>query len=145
MIAHHASPITSQPTPQPGVIDRPQRASSDWRAKAVAVYADTTGAARMRLRRRLAERLLALTGCVAPEEAIAADATGRSASTIVDETHFLLRGEELVIVRPCAYCDTGRFVSEPLDRQQDLGYALAVWAPYHRDCEPADPPDDVSW
>jgi hypothetical protein len=101
--------------------------------------------ARLRLRRCLAERLLALTRQVVPAEAIAVDAAGRSAAAVVDDVRFLLRRDDLVIVRPCAYCETGRFVSEPLDGQADLGDALAVWAPYHHDCEPADPPDDVSW
>jgi hypothetical protein len=118
---------------------------SDWRVKAVGIYTDTADMARLRLRRRLAERLLTLTGCAASEGMIAADAAGRSASAVVDGLLFLLRGHDLVIVRPCAYCGTGRFVSEPLERQADLGYALAVWAPYHRDCEPVDPPDDMSW
>jgi hypothetical protein len=101
--------------------------------------------ARLRLQRRLAEQLLALTGHVVPAEAIAVVAGGRSAAAFVDNVHFLLRRDAVVIVRPCAYCETGRFVSESLDGQADLGYALAVWAPYHHDCEPADPPDDVSW
>jgi hypothetical protein len=102
-------------------------------------------AACLRLRRRLGERLLALTGQVVPAEAIAVVDGGRSASAVVDGVLFLLRRDDFVIVRPCAFCKTGRFVSEPLDGQADLGYALAVWMPYHRDCEPADLPDDVSW
>jgi hypothetical protein len=101
--------------------------------------------ARLPLQRRLAGRLLALTGQVVPAQAIAVVAGGRSASAVVDGVLFLLRRDDLVIVRPCAYCETGRFVSEPLDGEADLGYALAIWAPYHCDCEPADPPDDVSW
>jgi hypothetical protein len=72
------------------------------------------------------------------------DIAGRSASTVVDGVFFLLRGDELVIVRPCAHCGTDRFTSEPLERQADLGNALAGWTPYHPDCEPVDPPDYVS-
>jgi len=102
-------------------------------------------AARLRLQRRLADRLFALTAFVAPTEAIITDAAGQSASTMVDGVQFRLRGDELMIVRPCAHCGTGRFASEPLERPADLDYALAVWAPYHRECEPQDPPDDVSW
>jgi hypothetical protein len=145
MNAQVVSSVTRQPSPQSGAITLPHGESSDWQATAVAVYTGAMEAARLRLRRRLAERLRALTGYAEPAEAIAMDAVGRSASAVVDGVLFLLRGDDLVIVRPCVYCETGRFVSEPLDGQADLGYALAVWAPYHRDCEPADPPDDVSW
>jgi hypothetical protein len=139
------SSVTSQSTAQSGNVLLPQKESSAWQAKAVAVYAGTTDAACRRLRRRLAARLLALTGHVVPAEAVAVHAMGRSASAVVDGMVFLLRRDDLVIVRPCAYCETGRFVSEPLEHQADLGYALAVWEPCHRDCEPEDPPDDVSW
>jgi predicted RNA-binding Zn ribbon-like protein len=145
MNAHFVAPVTSQPTMQSDVTALPHRESSDWRVQAVAAYASTTGETRTRLRRQLAERLLALTGCIAPKEALVANATGRSASAVVDSARFLLRGDAVTLVRPCAHCGTGRFVSEPLERQEDLGYALAVWAPYHRDCEPEDPPDGVSW
>jgi hypothetical protein len=146
MNPHFVSSVTSQFIAHSGDVGLHQKEASDWQAKAVAVYTSTTDATSLRLRRRLAERLLALTGHVVPAEAIAVDAVGRSASAVVDGVLFLLRREDvLAIVRACAYCETGRFVSEPLDRQSDLGYALAVWEPYHRDCEPEDPPDDVSW
>jgi hypothetical protein len=145
MNVHVASYVTRQPSPQSGTIPLPHRESSDWQATAVAVYTGAMDAARLRLRHRLAEWLRALTGYAEPAEAIAMDAVGRGASAIVDGVLFLLRGDDLVIVRPCVYCEIGRFLSEPLDGQADLGYALAVWAPYHRDCAPADPPDDVSW
>jgi hypothetical protein len=145
MSSHLVSTVTGQSTPPSGGAALSQGEAPDWRVKAVAIYADTADIARLRLRRRLAERLLALTGCAAVEETIAVDTAGRSASAVVDGVLFLLRRDELVVVRPCAYCGTGRFVSEPLKRQADLGYALAGWAPYHRDCEPVDPPDDMSW
>jgi hypothetical protein len=144
MNSHLVSTVTGLPIPPSGAA-LAQSEAGDWRVKAVAAYADTTDMARLRLRRRLAERLLALTGCAASEETIAVDTTGRSASAVVDGVLFLLRRDELVLVRPCAYCGTGRFVSEPLERQADLGYALSGWEPYHRDCEPVDAPDDVSW
>jgi hypothetical protein len=145
MNPHFVSPVTSQAIAQSGDVGLRQRESRDWQAKAVAVYAGTTDAARQQLQHRLAKRLLDLTGHGAPAEAIAVDAEGRSASAVVDGVRFLLRRDDLMIVRPCAHCGTGRFVSEPLECQPDLGYALAVWEPYHRDCEPQDPPDDVSW
>lgn len=145
MIAHIASPATRHPSPPSSAITRPNRQLCDWQATAVAVYTGAMDAARLRLRRRLAERLLALTGREAPAEAIVMDAGGQSASAVVDGVLFLLRRDDLVIVRPCAHCQTGRFESEPLDDQAGVGYALAIWAPYHRDCEPTDAPDDTSW
>jgi hypothetical protein len=138
-----ASSVTRRPSPQSGTITLPHRDSTDWQATAVSIGA--LDAACLQLRRCLAGRLLALTGYAVPAEAIAADAGGRSASAVVDGVRFLLRGDDLVIVRSCVYCGTGHCVSDPLDGQADLGYALAVWTPYHRDCEPADPADDVSW
>jgi hypothetical protein len=144
MSSHLVSTVTGQPIPPSGGA-LTQGEAPDWRVKAVEVYADTADMALLRLGRQLAERLLALTGCAALEEMIAVDTAGRSASAVMDGALFLFRRDELVIMRPCAYCGTGRFVSEPLERQADLGYALAVWAPYHRDCEPVDPPDDVNW
>lgn len=145
MNAHIASSAPRHHCLQSNAITLPDSQSSDWQATAVAVYTGAMDAARLQLRRRLAERLLALTGREAPAEAIAMDAGGQSASAVVDGVLFLLRRDDLVIVRPCAYCQTGRFVSEPLDDQAGLGYALAVWAPYHPDCEPTDPPDNTSW
>lgn len=145
MNTHIASSATRHPCPQPSAIMPSDRQPSGWQATAVAVYTGAMDAARLQLRRRLAGRLLALTGREAPAEAIAMDAGGRSVSAVVDGVLFLLRRDDLMIVRPCAYCQTGRFVSEPLDDQAGLGYALAVWAPYHPDCEPTDPPDDTSW
>lgn len=145
MNAHIASSAARHPCLQSSAIMLPERQPSDWQSTAVAVYTSAMDAARLQLRRRLAERLLALTGREATVEAIAMDAGGQSASAVVDGVLFLLRCDDLVIVRPCAYCQTGRFVSEPLDDQAGLGYALAVWAPYHRDCEPTDLPDDTSW
>jgi hypothetical protein len=145
MSSHLVSTVTGQFIPQSGGAALSQGEVSDWQAQVVAVYAETIGAARLRLRQQFSEQLRTLTGCVAPKETIAVDSVGRSASAVVDGALFLLRRDEVVIVRPCAYCRTGRFVSEPLERQADLGYALAVWAPYHRDCEPVDPSDDVSW
>ena len=64
---------------------------------------------------------------------------------VVDGVMFLLRGESLRIVRPCAWCGTGQFESAPIIGQSDLRDAFAGWQPFHPECEPADPPDDASW
>lgn len=97
------------------------------------------------MRQRLAQEVLALTGHVIGEQVIAVDIGARRASVVIDGVIFLLRGESLRIVRPCAWCGTGRFESDPITSRSDLGYALAIWQPFHPECEPADLPEDVSW
>lgn len=116
-------------------------ASENWQAKAVAEYTRTADKVSTQLR----QRLLTLTGYVIEERAIAQDVAAQRATAVVDGVVFLLRRRELMVVRPCAYCGTGRFESAPVENQGDLGYMLAAWQPYHRDCEPTDPDDDASW
>ena len=145
MNPHFVVPLANQAILGVGNLALAEGEPSGWRAKSVAAYADTVDVARSQLERRLAERLRLLTGYVPLREGLVVDMAGRSASAVMDGVLFLLRGDDLVIVRPCAHCGTGRFVSESLECVTDLGYALAVWAPFHRDCEPVDPPDDESW
>ncbi len=95
--------------------------------------------------RQMTRRLLALTGATVAESAITVDSAGQWAIAVVDGVMFVLRGTDLVVVRHCAYCGTGLFESAPITNQGDLGYALATWRPYHHECEPTDPPDDISW
>ena len=117
----------------------------NWRAAIIAGYTATANGIPHQMRRRLAQRLLALTGRVVVEQAIAVDASRRQAIAKVDGVMFQLCDEELAVVRPCAHCGTGRFASAAITNRMRLGYALAVWEPYHPDCAPSDPPDDVSW
>jgi hypothetical protein len=145
MNSHVVAPLANQAILEGGNLPLAEGEPSGWRATSIAAYANTVDVARRQLGWRLAGRLRLLTGSVPSQEGLVVDMAGRSASAVVDGVLFLLRGDELVMVRPCAHCGVGRFVSEPLVRQADLGYALAVWTPHHRDCEPADPPDDVSW
>jgi hypothetical protein len=116
-----------------------------WQVMAIAAYARTQEEARMHVRRHLAERLLALTGTVLAEQAIVEDTATPRATAVVDGVVFCLRRSEVVVVRPCVYCETGRFESPPVASRSDLGYALAAWEPYHHGCEPVDLADDVSW
>lgn len=116
--------------------------TQDWQAKAIAEYSASAQAC---VRECLARRILALTGYAPRAEAITVDAAGYSAMTTVHDVTFRLRERELMIVRPCAHCQTGRFESLPITSLSDLGYVLAAWHPYHCECEPADPNDDVSW
>ena len=52
---------------------------------------------------------------------------------------FRLQHQEVVLLRPCAYCGTGEFASDPLITKGDLGYTLGVWRPLHHGCEGEDP------
>lgn len=128
-------PVQPPVTAQPG----------NWRASVIAEYAATADAMPRQLRQRLAQRLLALTGQVVAERAIAVNTSGQRAIAVVDGLMFQLCGNELAVVRPCAHCGTGNFASAPITSRIRLGYALAAWEPYHPECAPADPPDDVSW
>lgn len=145
LLSHQDTPASPAGIPPAAEPDRRRQReeSRNWQAAACATYASTT--ADGYLRRRLVERLHALTGNVVAEETITADCDARRATAVVEGVVFRLYGRELVVVRPCAYCETGRFESQPIESRSDLGHALAGWDPYHYGCEPADPPDDASW
>lgn len=141
-----------QPIPRSSVASVPHDgrdgASSQqqsWQATLIADYIRKAAGQTRRMRQRLAQEVLALTGHVIGEQVIAVDIGARRASVVIDGVIFLLRGESLRIVRPCAWCGTGRFESDPITSRSDLGYALAIWQPFHPECEPADLPEDVSW
>lgn len=97
------------------------------------------------MRHRLARRLLALTDSIVSESTIVVGPAAQWAMVVVDGVLFRLCGSDLVVVRCCAHCGTGRFESAPITQRGDLSYTLTVWQPYHRECEPTDPPDDISW
>lgn len=144
-----ALPMTDPFVPQspstrsPQSNERPGRQTlQSWQARAIAKYA---GSAQAYLRERLTRRILALTGCAPRAEAIIVDSAGHCAMTTVGGVTFRLCGRELMMVRPCAHCETGHFESPAIMTMIDLGYVLAAWRPYHSECEPTDPNDDVSW
>jgi hypothetical protein len=124
-----------------------QRGKSDanWQAYVLAEYANITGKLATQRRRELARRILALAGRTVPERAIIVDEGARWAMAVVDGMIFRLRGADLVVARPCVWCGTGHFESAAITNRADLGYALGSWQPYHPECEPCDPLDDVSW
>jgi hypothetical protein len=98
-----------------------------WRAQAVEEY---------ELRTELAARLLALTGRAHLPDDLYVDTDGRLAVGSADNASFrLYRHGGLVLVRPCAYCGTGRFESPKISGLPALGHALAAWMPLHEDCE----------
>jgi hypothetical protein len=116
-----------------------------WRNEMTAVYARGADDLAIHLRRRLIERVFSLTGHTIPPQDVTVNlATNRALATL-DGVLFQLRGRDLSIVRPCAYCGTGRFETPSIKSQADLGYTLAVWQMYHPECAPSDPPDDISW
>jgi hypothetical protein len=136
------SPAVPSPRRSPST---EHRAGWNWQTEAIAEYARTCDDTRRHPRRRLAERLNALIGCTLDEQTIIEDASALRATAAVDGTVFRLCGSVLMVARPCSHCGTGVFESAPIVSGSDLGYALAGWRPYHHDCEPADPAEDVSW
>jgi hypothetical protein len=113
-----------------------------WQAAAVAAYALEAGAGGTHLRAELAMRVHALTGCAIPADTIMVNCDARQATAVVDGVVFRLRGHDLILLRPCAYCGTGCFESLSLCSRADLGHALAGRRPYHAGCKPADPADE---
>jgi hypothetical protein len=113
-----------------------------WRAQAVEEYERSLPARRAGLRTEFATRLLALTGRALQPDDLYVDTDGRLAVASTDNASFrLYRHGGLVLVRPCAYCGTGRFESPKISDLPALGYALAAWRPLHEDCEHY-PPED---
>jgi hypothetical protein len=91
------------------------------------------------LRADMAARLLALTGQVVSPETIFVEPHTRTAVTVIDGLVFRLVQDELTLMRSCAHCGTGQFVSPAIAGNFDLGYALTDWEPLHADCAPDDP------
>lgn len=123
---------------------RPAETLSTWQAAALAMYRREVSEGGARLRAELAAQVRALTGRVIPSSAITVDCDGHRAGATMDGVVFQLQGHNLLLLRPCAHCGTGRFASPPLCSRTDLGYALFGWRPYHASCEPADL-DDADW
>jgi hypothetical protein len=116
-----------------------------WQAGALAAYALEAGASGAQLRAELAARVRALTGYALPEDTITVDRAAQRATAALDGVVFQLRGHNLMVLRPCAHCGTGRFASPRVSSRADLGHALSGWQPYHAGCAPEDPDDDIGW
>jgi hypothetical protein len=114
-----------------------------WQAVAIGEYERTWPIRRADLRKDLSSRIVALTGRRITPEDVYTD--GHLAVTSVDDATFrLYHSEDLVLVRPCAYCGTGHFESPKISNGSELGYALSAWQPLHDDCEDywsEEPPD----
>lgn len=135
-------PFTSHATSSRLAESNGRAGAHDWQTKAIAEYDER---AQTRLREQLIRRVLALTGHVVRAQAIGVNAISHSAVATVDGVLFCLSGGKLMVVRSCAHCETGRFESPPIMSLIDLGYALAIWQPYHQECEPTDSGDVASW
>lgn len=131
---------TNQASAQSIIAHTSRMGRSNWQTKALAANVFARN-----MRRQLAKRVFALTGRVLQERAIVENVAAQRVSALVDGVLFRLRGNELVIVRPCAYCGTGHFESAAIASRADLGYKLVTWKPFHDECAPSDPSDDVSW
>jgi hypothetical protein len=94
------------------------------------------------LRAELADRVASLAGRHVAPSLVVVDPDARTAYLTLNGVRFCLHRHEVVLLRPCAYCGTGVFASEALITRSDLGHALGVWRPLHRDCEMTDP---VEW
>ena len=106
----------------------------DWQAAVVRDYEQSLPSRHADLRTDLSARVLALTGQQISSQEIYTD--GHLAVAGVDGATFrLYHGGDLVLVRACAYCATGRFESPEISSLSDLGYALSAWRPLHEDCE----------
>jgi hypothetical protein len=108
-------------------------------AHAIAAYRQAQPALDADLRAEMASRLSELTGSTIAPAAIFVEPHTRTAIVVIDQVVFRLTNHELVVVRPCAYCATGHFISPAIADATDLGYALAEWEPLHDDCAPEDP------
>ena len=136
------SELSVQPRATTAAPDTWAAAPPAWQAAAVAAYAVEAGAGGVHLRAKLAMRVHELTGCAIPDGAITVNDDAQRATATLDGVVFQLRGHDLILLRPCAYCGTRRFESPSLCSRADLGHALAGWRPYHAGCEPADPAEE---
>lgn len=97
------------------------------------------------LQQELANRIMVLTGNLVPAEAVYVNREARMAMITVDGMIFRLRHHTLMLLRPCAHCQTGQFESPAIDSLQDIGHALVAWQPYCTHCTPEDPAETESW
>ncbi len=135
--ASNASPAAHRRAPQSPQGARP------WQERAIAAQQYGEREATAALQTQLADRIAFLTGHALATDSVYVNATERFAMATVDGAAFRLRHRNLTLLRPCAYCGTGQFASEPIESLADLGHAMAVWEPLHPDCEPTDSNEDA--
>ena len=106
-----------------------------WQACAIAAH-QRNQPDEAALRRQLAAAAHALTGSSVEDDAMVVDLPGRTAFALVDGVRFRWVHGELFVVRPCAHCGLGAFVSLPIHVAEELGFVLSDWKPLHDDCRP---------
>lgn len=113
-----------------------------WKAQAIEAYQQRRPDEERAMQAALTEQVQAFTGCSVECDAILVDLDEQFACAVVDGVLFRWGATGLVLLRPCAFCGSGRFASPSLTRQADVGYAIAVWQPHHPNCQPEDP---INW
>jgi hypothetical protein len=128
---------THQQQQTPGAVQRPgfTPQQSSWQTRAITAYHHSQPH-EAALRQQLAAAVHALTGRSIDDAAIVVDLPGRTAFARIDGIHFRWANGELSVVRPCAHCGLGAFVSLPVQGAEELGFALSDWQPLHEDCRP---------
>lgn len=115
-----------------------------WAAKATEAYNRRNKERASGQQAQLASLLISLTGHEVVPGSTWADGAGPMAMAKLDGHTFCLRGEELTLLRSCAYCGVRSFNSPRLRTVEDLGRAL-VWEPCCDGCEPDDEDWSYSW
>ena len=77
---------------------------------------------------------------IAPD-AIYISRDDQRATGVLDGIVFRVQRQDLVRVRPCAWCGIGQFESPTITSLVELGYVLSRWQPVHPDCQADDPVD----
>jgi hypothetical protein len=117
----------------------PAQPPADWQARAISSYRHTQRQALTMPPELLATRVSALTGRSVDPEDVFVDLDAELATVVVDGVVFRARNQRVVVLRSCVECGIERFESRPLFSRADLGYALSVWQPLCRNCQPEDP------
>jgi hypothetical protein len=112
---------------------------SDWQTHAITTYHQAQGQATTRMQANLTAQIHRLTGRMLATESIFVERDACLATVVVDGTCFRLQQQNLVVLRPCAWCGIGHFESPAITSLAELGYALSVWQPLHLGCQPEDP------
>jgi hypothetical protein len=147
VIVHSAPPMTANHRhgiPTTAGAPAPMQGSSaeqpaDWQARAMIAYRHVQRHALTVLPELLATRVSALTGRSIDAEDVFVDLDAELAIVVVDGVVFRARNQQVVVLRSCVECGIARFESAPLYSRADLGYALSVWQPHCRSCQPEDP------
>ena len=122
------------------VLALPPVAAQSWQQRAAQAYWQTEREAASAMQIELAARIAALTTRTIRSEWIDVDHVARTATVAVDGVIFRLRGQELILLRPCSQCTVGQFESPAVQTLADLGYVLSTWLPPCVNCQPEDPP-----